>query len=63
MKVKVQGPNLQDYYYKSKPSVEYTVQYWLDGMVVEQFETATLPDPKAYWRENFAHLYPEVDSN
>lgn len=60
--IRVQGPRDQDFYYKPKHRTEYSVQYWLDGVLVETIDTVCEPDPQALWRENFAQAYPGVET-
>jgi hypothetical protein len=60
--IKVQGPRTQDYYYKTAHSPEYTVEYWLDGVLIEQIDSDVMPNASALWRDNFAHQYPGVET-
>lgn len=60
--IRVQGPQEDQYYYKSQPDTSYYVEFYLDGNPLICYKCATEPNLKELWQTEMAQLYPNVDA-
>lgn len=57
--IRVQGPRLQDSYYKTNDKNIY-VEFSINGESIIAYKCAQEPNYVELWREEMAQLYPQV---
>jgi len=58
--IRVQGPQLDQYYYKPKPSKNYFVEFSIDQQPIVTYKLDHLPNLNDLWAEEMAQHYPQV---
>jgi hypothetical protein len=59
-KIKIQGPRLEDCYYKTVEDPAYITTFTIDGEPKIAYKTLQLPNTDQLWNLEMAQLYPSA---